>query len=96
MRFAVSILLLTAVALLTGCERGSQPQEEPKAQDVARSAEEIRPLLVGARVPELSLKTVDARPLDLNAAIADKPAAHLLSRRMVCVLQHPNGRPAAD
>ncbi|MHC4618187.1 MAG: peroxiredoxin-like family protein [Planctomycetota bacterium] len=81
MRFAVSLLLLTAAALLTGCER----RKEPKTQAVARSAEEIRPLLVGARLPELSLKTVDARPFDLSAAIAEKPAVIIFYRGGWCV-----------
>jgi len=42
------------------------------AADVAPSAEEIRPILVGASVPEVSVQTIDGEELDLAAAIRSK------------------------
>ena len=36
-------------------------------------ADNIRPLLVGTVVPELSLLTHAGVPFDLNAAVAEKP-----------------------
>lgn len=34
---------------------------------------DIRPLLIGAKIPELTLKTVDGDPFDLNSAVSERP-----------------------
>jgi hypothetical protein len=43
------------------------------AGDFAPSAQEITPLLIGAKVPELTLRAGDGSDFDLAAAIAKKP-----------------------
>ena len=47
---------------------------------VPTAAAKIRPLLVGATVPELSLLTRNGDPFDLNAALAEKPTILIFYR----------------
>ena len=47
---------------------------------VPTAAGKIRPLLVGATVPELSLLTRNGDPFDLNAALAEKPTILIFYR----------------
>lgn len=49
-------------------------------QDVASSANTIRPLLIGASAPELVLLTGEAKPFDLGQAMARKPTLLVLYR----------------
>lgn len=39
----------------------------------AASAQEVSPLIIGSKIPELTLRTADGDPYDLNAAIEGKP-----------------------
>ncbi len=55
------------------------PPAYPAGQP-AESADRIRPLLIGAEVPPLSLKTGDGAEFDLNAAIARKPTILIFYR----------------
>lgn len=44
------------------------------------SPSEIRPLLIGAPVPEVTLQTVDGNPFDLAAAVSERPAVLIFYR----------------
>jgi peroxiredoxin len=50
------------------------------ADDVATSATEIRPLLIGTVVPELVLKAADGSPFDLNDALGRQPTVLIFYR----------------
>ena len=43
------------------------------AADPAASAEEICPLAIGARLPELTLRAGDGSSVDLNETVASRP-----------------------
>jgi peroxiredoxin len=51
---------------------------------VASAAEAICPLLVGAKIPTLTLKTQDGADFDLNAAVAQKPTVLIFYRGGWC------------
>lgn len=63
-RAPAALLGLLTVAALPALAAG--PAE------VAPSAEEIRPILVGTPVPEVSVQTIDGGDLDLAAAVRSK------------------------
>jgi cytochrome oxidase Cu insertion factor (SCO1/SenC/PrrC family) len=50
------------------------------AADVAPSADRIRPLLIGAEVPDAPLRDADGEPFDLLAAVKNKPAVLIFYR----------------
>ncbi len=50
------------------------------SSQVPTVADKIRPLLVGATVPELTLLTQADDPFDLNAALAKKPTVLIFYR----------------
>lgn len=78
-RSAVSGLALTlALALLPAAAPAQQPTAPPNV--LAPSAEQVRPLLVGAAVPRLALRTADGSPFDLNAALAAQPTVLVFYR----------------
>lgn len=47
---------------------------------VQDSPSEIRPLLIGAPVPEVTLQTVDGNPFDLATAVSERPAVLIFYR----------------
>lgn len=85
MRIDRFVTLSIAMILLCGCDQNKQDQTQAESQEVPQSAQEIRPLLVGAKVPALSLKTVDGKTLDLRAEIAQKPAVVVFYRGGWCM-----------
>ncbi len=66
-------LLLFAFSYATGAPSGGE-DAPPDA------AEKIRPLLIGARVPKLTLTTLAGEPFDLNAAVAKQPTVLIFYR----------------
>ena len=78
------LLLAVIVALGAGCEDRKDKAMEGETQRVARSAEEICPILIGANVPELTLRTVDGKLFDLNEAIRNKPTVLIFYRGGWC------------
>jgi peroxiredoxin len=54
------------------------------SKKVAESAEEICPLLVGAKIPTLTLKTHGGADFDLNSAVMQKPAVLIFYRGGWC------------
>jgi thiol-disulfide isomerase/thioredoxin len=85
MKVSKFIVLSAAAFVLSSCEHRKADDTEPEVQPVAQSAQEIQPLLVGAKVPELSLKTVEDQLLDLNAVIAEKPSVLVFYRGGWCM-----------
>lgn len=47
---------------------------------VPDSPSEVRPLLIGAPVPKVTLQTVDGNPFDLNAAVSGRPSVLIFYR----------------
>ena len=66
---------------LCGCFSSEAVEEvaETTAQ-IPASAVEVRPLLVGARVPDVSVRTVEGQPVSLRQVIADKPTVVIFYR----------------
>ena len=60
-----------ALALLTG---------SAGAAELAASAQDVRPLLIGAEVPQLLLRAADGSEFDLNGAIAKQPTILIFYR----------------
>ena len=50
------------------------------AAEVASSPGEVRPLLVGASVPEVKLTTADGEDFDLAAAVSGRPTVLIFYR----------------
>jgi peroxiredoxin len=81
-------LAIGAVVLLAGlsCKppQGSSAVSKETEADVADSAQHVQPLLVGARVPPLTLRTMGGEPFDLNEAIATRPTVLVFYRGGWC------------
>ena len=78
------LLLAVGVVLSAGCEDRNDKATEEGSQRVARSAEEICPLLIGANIPDLVLRTVDGKLFNLNEAIRNKPTVLMFYRGGWC------------
>ena len=50
------------------------------AADVADSPEQIRPLLVGASIPDTALRKIDGSSVSLHQALAEKPTVLIFYR----------------
>jgi len=50
------------------------------ATGVPGSAAEVRPLLIGSEVPDVTLKTLDGADFELRAAVARKPTVLIFYR----------------
>ena len=61
---------LTVAALALACLIPVTAADE----SVAPSADRVRPLLIGATVPEVTLTTGDAEPFALGEALSRKPS----------------------
>lgn len=48
--------------------------------NVAASAEEIRPLLVGSAVPSVTVRTIDGTEVDLREVVLQKPSVLVFYR----------------
>ena len=65
------------VLLLLSC---AAENEEVDGEALPTSPEDICPILVGYRVPNVTLKTKDGSPVDLSALLAEKPAIMVFYR----------------
>jgi len=84
MNSARLMLAVTSILILAGCS--AEPKSETSGtDDTPLSARDVRPLLLGAKIPQLTLKTVDGRAFDLNSAIAKKPAVLVFYRGGWCM-----------
>ncbi len=81
-------LAMGVTVLLTGlgCEPPAESADASRTTEgvVAKSANEVKPLLVGATVPPVILHAVDGTPFDLNEAIAAKPTLLVFYRGGWC------------
>jgi peroxiredoxin len=78
-------LLALSVLLFAGCDKVGQKSKDAEIPDIPQSANEVRPLLVGDRVPILTLKTVEGKAFDLNATIAKNPTVLFFYRGGWCM-----------
>ncbi len=51
-----------------------------RMQQIPVSAKDIRPKIIGAKLPKLTLTTVEGNSFALNAAITEKPAVLIFYR----------------
>lgn len=56
------------------------PTAGTAAGEVAPSAEQIRPLLIGASVPEVSVQSMTGEEIDLAAAVRSQPTVLIFYR----------------
>jgi len=54
------------------------------AQEIAPSADEIRPILIGSRVPDVVVQTIEGSPVGLRDAIGDTPTVLVFYRGSWC------------
>ncbi len=74
----VMLLLLFGLPTISLAENPAEMA--PQMGAVPTSANEICPLLIGSKVPELTFKTVAGESFDLNAAIKAKPTVLIFYR----------------
>ena len=48
--------------------------------EIPGSAQEVHPMMIGAKLPELTLKTDDGSSFDLNESVAGKPTILIFYR----------------
>jgi len=65
--FLLIILTFTVDTAIAGEKKNMTTNPMPS------SAEDIRPLLIGSKVPRLTLTAVDGKVFDFNAAVAARP-----------------------
>ncbi len=84
MLFRHTCTLLIMLPFLLGlpaiCLAENPAEMAPQMVAVPTSANEICPLLIGSKVPELTLKTVAGKSFDLNTAIKAKPTVLIFYR----------------
>jgi peroxiredoxin len=78
------IIASAALGLLIAAGSAASAKEPEPARPVPASATDIRPLLIGASVPEVTLRTADGEAFDLSAAVSRKPAVLIFYRGGWC------------
>ena len=71
-RHALAVLMLTAASGWAA------------AAEIAASATEIRPILLGSKLPDVALRTVEGKPTTLARQVAGKPAILVFYRGGWC------------
>ena len=74
---------LTMTLLVASTSRGQQ--ENQTASRIPLSADDICPIKVGAKLPPLTLNSVDGNLVDLNQAVKEKPTILIVYRGGWCV-----------
>lgn len=77
----VLALLVGSVGVAPGKDG---PGKSSAESAVADSAQEIKPLLIGASVPDVTLKSEDGKPLKLKKTVTEKPAVVIFYRGGWC------------
>lgn len=82
--------VLTTLVLLClplGCEPPAEPPAAGQATETAvpMTADAVRPLLIGARTPPLTLRDAEGRPVDLKALLAERPTVLVFYRGGWCM-----------
>ncbi len=80
--FAIVLVLLVGTLGVAAEKNGAAESTAESA--VADSAQEIKPLLIGASVPDVTLKTEEGKPLKLKKTVTDKPAVVIFYRGGWC------------
>jgi peroxiredoxin len=81
----VSTLMLVSLSL--GCEPPADHAVSPQAAEppTPQTADAVRPLLVGARAPKVTLRDTQGAPVDLTALLAKKPTVLVFYRGGWCM-----------
>lgn len=74
------VLFLTLFMFLVSLWHPVRKSHGQNSDQVANSAQEIHPLLIGFAVPRLTLTKLDGHSFDLNAAMAEKPTVLIFYR----------------
>jgi len=82
--FGFILVLAVIVVLGAGGEDKKDKTLEEETHKVARSAEEICPILIGDSAPELTLRTVDGKLFNLNKVLKNKPTVLIFYRGGWC------------
>lgn len=78
-------LVLALLVGSVGVARGKDGPGKSSAESaVAASAGEVRPLLIGAKVPEVTLKTATGKPVNLRKTVMEKPTVVIFYRGGWC------------
>lgn len=75
----VRALMVLLLAFMLSASASAKDEKKPDGK-VAKSAEQINPLKVGAKAPKTTLKTGDGKAFDLNAALAKQPTVLIFYR----------------
>ena len=78
------IIASASLWLLIGAGSIASAREPDTARPVPTSAEDVRPLLIGASVPEVTLRTADGNAFDPGAAVSRKPVVLIFYRGGWC------------
>ena len=81
------ITVVLCVILASGCEPPSEQTAGSPSEQLSTplTAEAVRPLLVGAHAPEVTLRDAEGRPVDLAARFREKPTALVFYRGGWCM-----------
>ncbi|MFW5894276.1 MAG: peroxiredoxin-like family protein [Verrucomicrobiota bacterium] len=77
----VFVLLVSSAGLVFGNEVAVETSAESA---VAESAEDVRPLLIGAEIPEVTLKTAQGNEINLKETVAERPVVVIFYRGGWC------------
>jgi peroxiredoxin len=81
----ISVCLVLVGLPLLAMGQTTAPATRPSTVGkIAGSATDVVPLGIGANVPKLTLKSVEAKPFDLNASVAAKPTVLIFYRGGWC------------
>ena len=78
------IIASAALGLLVTAGFNTAANQTEIANEVPASAKNISPLLIGASVPEVTLRTADGEAFELSAAVSRKPAVLIFYRGGWC------------
>lgn len=81
---APAVLVLASLAILAMGQTTAPAIRPSTVGKISVSATDVVPLDTGARVPKLTLKAVDGKAFDLNAAVAKKPTVLIFYRGGWC------------
>lgn len=78
------VIASAALGLPIAASYTASARELETARPVPASAADVRPLLIGASVPEVTLRTADGKAFDLSAAVSRKPVTLIFYRGGWC------------
>lgn len=80
--YGIALALLVSPLAVAAEKDG--PGESSAESAVAASAEEVRPLLIGAKVPDMTLKTAKGKEVNMKKTVMEKPTVVIFYRGSWC------------